>query len=287
MGAVWVKEKRPLFRPDTVEPGRLRSQPPDFTLPPINVAWVGRFSPTMSAEKRRHDRFYAELPVEIVRGAASEHTRTVDVSYGGLFVRTDRPPPLRQLVTLRIGVPDSDEPLVVMAMPVFIDAAGPDGTSPGVGLKLFGLDPAAQQKWDATIGWLKTQPDAEMVPPHSSKAVPPSLDLPLAGRALPELSVRMNSLADLEAFMNKDLVRGRVYVRADAVLEPGTLVEVRLIHPVTYEAFVLAGVMDQRVEKNGFVGVRVKLEALETETRVAFERFAQTGEVPASMKAAG
>lgn len=251
----------------------------------------------MGAEKRRHDRFYADLPVEVRAGSRRIESHTVDVSYGGLFLCSEDPPPLRQLVTLKIMTLERPGGLEVMAMPVFIDRRGTAGC-PGFGVKLFGLDPDTRKSWETTVARIRTQPDTRVVPhrPDGAGAPPPEVATPSPEpdeayreptwmQVLPEFVVRLRTADDLRSFRFKDLSRGRVYVRTDRVLEEGSHVEVRVIHPIHDAVFVIGGIMDKVVRRPDFKGVRIRLEELEHVRRDEFELFAQTGEAPPSEQA--
>ncbi len=64
-----------------------------------------------SVTERAHDRFPAELPVEIdLPGGGAAESQTGDVSASGVFIRSDAAPAVGSRVTLRLETGDS-EPL--------------------------------------------------------------------------------------------------------------------------------------------------------------------------------
>jgi hypothetical protein len=104
--------------------------------------------PARSAEQRQDRRFPFRLAVTLVRGREEIPLRTDDVSFQGLFLETDEPVPLRQLVRLRLLLPPFHRELIAHGMAVH--AVRPEGDPirpPGVGVQLYGLDRAARNVW--------------------------------------------------------------------------------------------------------------------------------------------
>jgi hypothetical protein len=100
------------------------------------------------AELRRGDRTAYRLPVTLVRGREEIPLRSEDVSFSGLFLETDEPPPLRHLVRLRLILPPYHRELSAHGVVVRVVPPGnPEGRRPGVGVELFALDRAARTVW--------------------------------------------------------------------------------------------------------------------------------------------
>ena len=59
----------------------------------------------MGAEQRRDERYAVHIPATLTRGHEAVALLTEDVSFRGLFLRTDSPPTLRQLVRIEIREP--------------------------------------------------------------------------------------------------------------------------------------------------------------------------------------
>jgi hypothetical protein len=88
---------------------------------------------------RREPRIDAKLPVVVVRGKTTTDLETSDVSFKGLFVRTQSPPPVRSLVRLRVALPSRE--IEAHAMAVHVGDAG-------VGLQFWGLAGPDRTAWD-------------------------------------------------------------------------------------------------------------------------------------------
>lgn len=103
---------------------------------------------TPHAELRREGRTAYRLPVTLLRGREEIPIRSEDVSYHGLFLETDEPPPLRHLIRLRLLLPPYDRELVAHGMVVHVVPPGnAEGKPSGVGVELYALDRTARTVW--------------------------------------------------------------------------------------------------------------------------------------------
>jgi type IV pilus assembly protein PilZ len=62
------------------------------------------------AERRAHHRIPIALPIEYPDAESFVRDYTVNISRGGLFVRSDRPPPIGTRFDLRLHLPGLEEP---------------------------------------------------------------------------------------------------------------------------------------------------------------------------------
>ena len=90
----------------------------------------------MSDENRREGRFPARIVARVVRRGETIELLTNDVSFKGVFLRTDAPPALRQLVRVQLVLPNGDT-AAGHAMVVHVVPPNGDGI-PGVGLQFWG-----------------------------------------------------------------------------------------------------------------------------------------------------
>lgn len=100
-------------------------------------------------DRRRSPRLRMRLPVVVGAGGAEDPREIVEVGLGGVFVATDAPHALRQLVRLRIGPPRGDA-LELQGMIVRVVSpveAARRGLMPGVGVQLYGLLPEVEAAW--------------------------------------------------------------------------------------------------------------------------------------------
>ena len=97
---------------------------------------------------RREARVDARIKVTVVRGRRMISVETTDVSFKGLFLRTDDPPPLRSLMRLRVALPHREIEAHAMAVHVSTTDDPMDGRATGVGVQFWGLAGPDRVAWD-------------------------------------------------------------------------------------------------------------------------------------------
>src|SRR5690349_1151479 len=107
--------------------------------PPFDLTAMQDDSP----ERRRDTRARISLPIHVIRRGAMEPVEMLDASYRGLFVRTDDPPPERQLVKLMVELPERDLEVHAVVVRIVTDPLGRSG----VGLRFFALNGQDRADW--------------------------------------------------------------------------------------------------------------------------------------------
>ena len=110
-------------------------------------------APENAHTARREARVEIRVPVTVYRAKKAISLVTLDVSFKGLFVCTDDPPPLRSLVKLRVCLAGREFEAHAMAVHVVAPGTSQDrGTlgahEPGVGLQFWGLSGQDRAAWD-------------------------------------------------------------------------------------------------------------------------------------------
>ena len=109
--------------------------------------------------KRQHPRFVAQQRVELTVHDRNElrDVWMADISKGGLFVRTDAPPALREQVSVSLSTPDGVVTLAAEVVHVQ-DKATADrvGAAPGVGLQFTDLDAHQRQAIESYVEGLSS-----------------------------------------------------------------------------------------------------------------------------------
>jgi len=220
--------------------------------------------------RRRHARYAYSAPADLIRGKKVAHLETVDVSFSGLFLRTDEPPPLRELVKIRLELPSDGEEAMLLGMAVHRVPPGGPRTA-GIGVLLYGLDPALRARWERFVQEVRM----------GKHGRGPTDDLPLPEspppqRALrPELRIQVPGEDALKVLRDRDLVRSRTFVRTELYLEPGTTADVLFVHPDSAREFRISGRVAKQVRRPGLVGLALELDGLDAQTLAAFDDFAQ------------
>jgi len=170
----------------------------------------------MSAEKRRDKRDRMELPALLVNGKREVPLVSGDVRFSGLFLRTDDAPPLRQLVRVKVKVPPANETIEFIAMAVFVVPAGVEGRVPGVGLRLFAVQPEVLKVWQRFVQWVaKTHPESLLGAVRPVAAAPDATKRQFP-RAPTTLQVRLSSVDDLAHLVAVDASRGGMFLQTHA-----------------------------------------------------------------------
>jgi len=102
----------------------------------------------MPTEKRRFPRFEVILPVELKDRGRVQDLVTSDASRHGVYLRTDSPRPVRQLLQLKFQLPDGAalEVMGMVARSVPPAEAGDQG--PGMGVDFFAMSKGARDVWE-------------------------------------------------------------------------------------------------------------------------------------------
>jgi hypothetical protein len=141
---------------------------------------------------RREARVDARIRVTVVRGRRMISLETADVSFKGLFLQTDDPPPLRSLMRLRVALPERE--IEAHAMAVHVATATSDASEgrAGVGVQFWGLAGPDRTAWDDFVRELIQLKRAAMKRPAELATAldPPSVVGPAAS------GVRLASTAE-------------------------------------------------------------------------------------------
>ncbi len=232
-------------------------------------------------EKRRDKRYRYRMPAVLVRGTREVPLLTGDVGYRGLFLRTDDPPPLRQLLQVKLNLPPESSPFTVHAMAVFVVPAGTPGRDPGAGLQLYAVSGEARQRWDRFVQWVgQSHPESLETPVKAAAQAPDTVNRQYP-RIRRELSVRAQSIRDLHLLVTEDVSRGGMFLRTGIDLAIGSEVRLLVAHPLTGQTVALDTVVRRRVEHPpDRAGLGVELFGLDEKRREEFAELAGLDEEP-------
>lgn len=155
---------------------------------------------------------------------------TDDVSFRGVFLRTDSPPPLMQLIRIKFTLPPDNVPLLVHGMGVkIVTAQEARGRSPGVGIEFYGFDGEPRQRWEQFVRWIaQHHPESEDRPVAPGQPVDPVQRRFVRQRA--ELRVQLEALDSVVELITGDISQGGMFIRTDLPLNVGTEVSVQLVY---------------------------------------------------------
>jgi Tfp pilus assembly protein PilZ len=228
-----------------------------------------------SIEKRRDKRYRYQMPAILVRGTREVALLTGDVGYRGLFLRTDDPPPLRQLLQVKLKLPPGNGELTVHAMAVFVVPAGEAGRAPGVGLQLYAVSGETRQQWDRFVHWVaRSHPESLETPVKPVAAAPDAVKRQFP-RTRKELQVRAQSIRDLQLLVTEDVSRGGMFLRTGLDLPIGSELRLLVTHPLTGPTSAVDTGVRRRVDHPpDRAGLGVELFGLDEKGREEFAALA-------------
>jgi PilZ domain len=110
--------------------------------------------------QRRDKRYRTRLPVRTRVGGRLQSLFTDDVSFRGLFLCTEQPPPVRQLIRIETILPPNNVPFATHGMVVYvIGKDDPSGRPPGVGVQFYGMGDE-RRVWESFVQFIQWRADA-------------------------------------------------------------------------------------------------------------------------------
>jgi Tfp pilus assembly protein PilZ len=233
----------------------------------------------MSPSKRRDTRYSIPFPAQLSYGHRVWALLTADVSYGGVFLCTDTPPPLLQLVRVQLVLPVGDRALQVHGMTVHV--VQPDnlrGRVPGIGVQFYALDPDTREAWDHFIRYVeKNCPKApDQAPLRLPRGSTPEPLRRKFQKHTAVLKVAPRSLDALGELYTQDISTGSMFVETKLDLPVGTKVVVHITHPHNGQPFLLEAAVLHR-EGQPREGLGVELVGVGRTLREEFLEFVRGG----------
>jgi hypothetical protein len=221
---------------------------------------------TRGVENRREPRFALRLPATLLRGKREPlRIATADVSVHGLFLVTDEPPPVRQLVKVEVELPGpSGKKLLFHGMVVYVRKAAEGKRPAGAGVQLMGVEGDLLKTWDEFLRTSAAQAQAQ-----APAAAPRRLE-----RRGNEVRLVFRALRDLASLAGGELAKPERFIASDLALPVGMRLRVVAEHPDTGAAFPLDVAVRRRASEAGVSGVAVDFAPLDAHRRAAFAVFA-------------
>jgi uncharacterized protein (TIGR02266 family) len=225
----------------------------------------------MSERSRRIDvRIHCCLPVALSAGKRRQSVLTEDVGQRGVFLRTDTPPALRQLVHLDITLPDHQPPLSVHGMAVHVVATGGPRV-PGVGVQFYAMDGAARARWAGFFGLLRTAAASE--PPERAPAGPGEPLRRKHPRVEVALELELTSVDELVTLYTRDVSAGGMFIVTDLRLAAGARLAIEVHHPIDRATFSLEAVVRRHAAPGEPAGLGVEFVGMDDARRLTFLAF--------------
>jgi Tfp pilus assembly protein PilZ len=202
--------------------------------------------PSMIRTKRRDTRFEIRFPTQVRQGHRTDSFFTEDVSFRGVFLRTDTPPPLRRLVDLRLVLPPGDAALLAHGMVVHVV---PHGNTfervPGFGVQFYALDKVTREIWETFVREVAACCPESPYPSLPAQQ-PAGIDRRLDARRMAVLRIKVETARDLHDLYATDVSKGGMFVATELDLVESTVVVIHVAHPETAETFLFDAIVRHR-----------------------------------------
>jgi Tfp pilus assembly protein PilZ len=214
-----------------------------------------------TALDRRDQRYQFRIVAVLLGRTRDTPLLTGDVSYRGVFLRTDTPPAKQQLVRMRLSLPADLGPtgteLVVAGMVAnVIEPNDPEGRAPGAGVEFYGMDGELRERWERFVRFIAQHHPGSAAEPVT--VAPPGVvdavqrrharhaaELPVlleSGRGEP-----VSPDGGDEAPVTQDISKGGMFIRTTLPLSVGGGVLVKLVVVASQATFAVECVVRRRV----------------------------------------
>lgn len=112
-------------------------------------------------EQRRYARTHVDMELTVFEGKDRFEARSKDISLGGMFIKTDRPPPPDSPIAIKMTLPEQTAPLVVACVVRWVSP------EEGMGVQFSALDPKVTKAISHYVATRPTpKPGKLRVPPR-------------------------------------------------------------------------------------------------------------------------
>jgi Tfp pilus assembly protein PilZ len=234
----------------------------------------------MAQTRRRDVRYSMRFPVRVTAQKRVWSLVTEDVSEGGVFVATNDPPPLLQLVRVQLALPIGGHALTAHGMTVHV--VGPEDAAlrlPGIGIQFYGLDHATRDAWEAFARHVATScpKSKDQTPLVLARGETPEPLSRRLGRHKAILDLLPRDLEALQELYSSEVSSGTLFVPTAQVLPPETPVIVKVTHPVSAAPFLFEAKV--KVEGHKPAGLHLALVGVDRRFREDFLDFVRGGVV--------
>jgi hypothetical protein len=218
----------------------------------------------VSQERRREPRYLARITARITRQGEQVDLVTDNVSFRGLFLRTDAPPGLRQLIRVGLVLPSG---LVVSAhaMVVHVRKPGDGGGVPGAGLQFWG----AMQHSDEWQQFVRSLAAEQKNAPKPAPKQPPPIDK--VRRSSQRVKLTLEVVLGGDPTVTRDVSETGMAIRTEAAADVGA--RLTLVVRGGQRAYPIEVIVRRKIDEPGFRGLGVEFADLTPKVRAALVGF--------------
>jgi uncharacterized protein (TIGR02266 family) len=233
----------------------------------------------MGIEKRKDRRYPFHVKALLQSGRHEVVAQTEDVSFKGVFVRTDLPLAERHLLRVKFTLPPEGDDYTVTGM-VARSIPAKDGRPPGAGIQFYGASSNDLDRWNQFIRWVAAgAPAPQPAAPPAAAPVFPAGTPDAVQRRFPRyaaaLHVNLRDVGELEQLYSQNVSQGGMFVGTMRDLPAGTALKLSVIHPNSGETFELEAVVRWRSGAPNF-GLGLEFTGMDDRRREAFLEFVQS-----------
>jgi hypothetical protein len=222
--------------------------------------------PLPLTERRKFERLPVQLSIEVRSRGLGSVCQTADVSRHGLFLATPTPARERQLLILRIPLPDGGHPIDVMASvarSIPEDLAQERALKAGMGVNFFALTEDNKERWERFLASLRGETPKPQAP----------------GSNRPTFLLQPKDQERLRLFEAREFALGSMFLRTPVLRRVGESLRLILLHPVSDEEFPLLAQVVRVSDGSGAEpkGMVLDFQTLEHPQRAAFHEFVEHG----------
>ena len=238
-------------------------------------------------QRRRDKRYRVRLPIRTRIGGRLQELVTDDVSFRGLFLHTDKPLPLRQLIRIEATLPPDGVPFATHGMVVHSVPEG-QGRAGGCGVQFYGMGDE-RRIWEKYIQHV--QQSGEQVPDLRTTGPQPAVSAPgetavepakAASGSGPQdgrrfhrfpvvLEVKPRDIDELFRMYTRDVSVGGMFLSTPREIEIGSELRLEVRHPTNDSVFALTAVVRRRSTQP--LGLGVEFTGLDDRRRAEFFDF--------------
>jgi hypothetical protein len=245
------------------------------------------------AQRRRDKRFQARLDVKTRLNGRLVVLPSEEVSFRGMFLNSESPPPVRQLLRIETVLPPDKKPFATHAMVVHVlNKANENGRGPGAGIQFYGMGDE-RRVWEAYIQFVQGQvaplvdrrtgevPAIKEEPPGAAAGSGPVTKAATAQVGTSEqrrfarfpvvLEVRPQNLDDLLRIYTRDVSIGGMFLSTAREVEIDSELRLDVRHPHSEAVFPITAVVKRRSTQP--LGIGVEFTGLDDLRRKQFFEF--------------
>jgi len=228
-------------------------------------------SQSSSLQRRRDKRYPARLPIRTRVAGRLKDLFSQDVSFRGLFLASDSPPPLRQLIRIETVLPPGGTRFATHGMVVHVVSPGDSGAhGPGFGVQFYGMGDE-RRAWEAYVQYVQ---QSALALPDRRETRPPAIarsslatgsvrigqgsgarDNRLFHRFPVVLEVRPRDLEDLYRLYSRDVSVGGMFLATVREIDVGSEVRLDVRHPHGTSVFHLSAIVRRQSAEPPGIGV--------------------------------